>query len=492
MQPPGGKRSYESIVTDLLKQLQATGVLTDVNPGSVVRTLTEAFAREMAEAYARLAVVYEMGFIDTATGESLDYLVALLGQQRVDGLQVIGEAVFERDPRVAGRAVIPAGTALTIANKSYVTMHEAQLQAGQPTVTVQIRADVPAGKKPEDYVLLPEEVGPATLTYLLAGVAGVSIARPTALRGHRESDEDLRKRVKGLLAAAGGGTRKAMERALLATGKVTGVAFRDATSPGLPKLQPGELEVIVDADIQDTPTYNLIRAAIDETKGPGILVRTSNIVTRTISFDVKVALTSPNLSVDKRQAIRRAVEATVQAAVEALGVGQKLLWNPVQAKVLSIDGVLDIVRAQARVGNSLLEALPREIPSDGFSPTERLVPLSEGPTVVVTFADELRVFVRLKAAAPTALSPDVQAAAVRALEELLAGKGENARLTYEELIETVQGSHSALAAIPFVFELTDEAGGGQKPLTQAGDAYTTGPDQVFYPDLRGPDWGETE
>jgi len=49
--------------------------LEALTPGSVTRTLVEAFSRELAKIHDQLGGVYEDSFIDTAAGESLQVLV---------------------------------------------------------------------------------------------------------------------------------------------------------------------------------------------------------------------------------------------------------------------------------------------------------------------------------------------------------------------------------------------------------------------------------
>ena len=49
--------------------------LDELTPGSVVRTLAETLARELAELSEQLGEIYESAFLDTETGESLERLV---------------------------------------------------------------------------------------------------------------------------------------------------------------------------------------------------------------------------------------------------------------------------------------------------------------------------------------------------------------------------------------------------------------------------------
>jgi uncharacterized phage protein gp47/JayE len=74
----------------------APSPITDVNPGSVVRTIVEAIGREMEYLYAQMDYVYASGFIDTATGSALDQVVALLGVRRRPAQRARGTVVFGR------------------------------------------------------------------------------------------------------------------------------------------------------------------------------------------------------------------------------------------------------------------------------------------------------------------------------------------------------------------------------------------------------------
>lgn len=70
--------------------------ISDVNPGSVVRTLVEAISREIEYLYLQMDYVYESGFINTAQGAALDQVVALLGARRRPAQKARGEVVFGR------------------------------------------------------------------------------------------------------------------------------------------------------------------------------------------------------------------------------------------------------------------------------------------------------------------------------------------------------------------------------------------------------------
>ncbi len=119
----------------------AQPVLTDLYTGSVVRTLSESIALEIARLYAQLEVVYRSGFVDTATGSSLDNVVALLGIERVAGGRPAGEVEFTRSPGSRGIINIPAGARIITAdgNVEYETTESVTLAEGQNTIRVVAR-----------------------------------------------------------------------------------------------------------------------------------------------------------------------------------------------------------------------------------------------------------------------------------------------------------------------------------------------------------------
>ena len=56
--------------------------ITDIHPGSVIRTISEAISREIEYLYLQMEQAYFSGFLDTATGNALDLVVSILGIKR--------------------------------------------------------------------------------------------------------------------------------------------------------------------------------------------------------------------------------------------------------------------------------------------------------------------------------------------------------------------------------------------------------------------------
>ncbi|HSF49474.1 MAG TPA: baseplate J/gp47 family protein [Nitrososphaeraceae archaeon] len=68
--------------------------LTDVNTGSVIRTIVEGISKEIESLYDEMESVYKDGFIETSSGSSLDNVVSLLGIKRKSPTRAYGYVTF--------------------------------------------------------------------------------------------------------------------------------------------------------------------------------------------------------------------------------------------------------------------------------------------------------------------------------------------------------------------------------------------------------------
>ena len=105
---PGPTRGRSCTSTISAATTRAT--LTDLEVGSVARTLVEAVGREIARLYAQLEAVYDAGFLETAAGSALDKVVALLGIERVPADRATAKLRFSRAAGAPGAITILAGT----------------------------------------------------------------------------------------------------------------------------------------------------------------------------------------------------------------------------------------------------------------------------------------------------------------------------------------------------------------------------------------------
>ncbi|MDG6258157.1 MAG: baseplate J/gp47 family protein [Methanomicrobiaceae archaeon] len=102
--------------------LDAPRTITDINPGSVTRTIVESVAREMEFLYLQMEQVYNLAYLDTAEGKALDQVVALLGIKRKGPGYATGEVIFGRK-REPGVVAVTEESHTFISGKHIVLAH---------------------------------------------------------------------------------------------------------------------------------------------------------------------------------------------------------------------------------------------------------------------------------------------------------------------------------------------------------------------------------
>ena len=388
-------------VNYLRKEGQAT--LSDIEVGSVARTLTEAFALESARLYAQMQAVYDAGFIDTATGRSLERVVALLGLERVPAGRPAATLRFERARGATGAITISAGTRVIDAAVAveYETLDNVTMDPAQDHVTVSARDVEPANTPvPADTLTV--------LTVPIAGVGAVINPAPASRAAEAETDEALRRRARGFLHASERGTVGAL-RAELARLGLQGEIAEPADRPGVVVVTP------VAAALSPEQTEQL-RAALDDSRPAGVRVELAGIVAPA-AVDLDLALvTRATLAEPERRAAHAAVRKSVSAFFETLPIREDARLNRLVGAVLSVPGVEDVTveGARTRSGGAVTDVLDA---------AAGLLSLSGAPTVLgeLALADPaLPSTADLVIRFPeTAAVPD-RAAATAALEAALA------------------------------------------------------------------------
>jgi hypothetical protein len=260
---------------------ETRSLLTDINIGSVTRTLTEAIGRETATLYQQVYQAYLAGFVDTATGQSLDYVVSILGVVRKGAEYATGMASFQRDPKSDGNVTIPDGTRVATAKRVvFETTQLRTLQRGQQRLDVPIRASDkakgPLGVVPPGAIV--------ALEVPIEGIASVTNFDPTVLGAAPESDDALRARAKATLQGIGQATLAALARALFEENSLLQEVHDPNGPPG--KTSPvGTVSLLV-----STPParYAAVNARIQETRAAGVL---ATVLTRYVFVTPRIALT---------------------------------------------------------------------------------------------------------------------------------------------------------------------------------------------------------
>jgi len=300
--------------------------LTDINVGSVTRTLAEAISRELAVVYQQINLAYLSGFIDWATGKSLDFVVAILDVTRKTAEFAVGEVAFFRDPNVSGAITINAGVRLTTSDGrvTFETTNLRTLQPGQNQVNVPVRATI-AGN--EGIVEVNQ------ITQLLQPIAGIDRATNfdrTQRAAADESDEELRKRAKARLRGLNQCTIAALERAAREA-RAEDVEIRD---PQWPLNQSdkwtaaGTVQVLIKGD---PDRFEAVQAAIEGVRAAGVSVQ---VIARLVFFKPRMQVkVDPNVTPAGRAQIKRDVVAAMAAYTATLSSGQPILGQEMRRAV---------------------------------------------------------------------------------------------------------------------------------------------------------------
>ncbi len=256
--------------------------LSDLNIGSVTRTLNEAIAREVAFVYQQTKAVYLSAFIDTAAGKSLDLVVSILGVTRKTKEFAEGLVTFFRDPSAGdGNIAVPEGTGLITAKgeATFITTQLRNLQRGQARIDVPIRA-TDASKGPAGVVAAGLI---NTLVVPITGISRVTNFDATVLGEKDETDEELRARAKATVRSLGKGTLAALKR-VIAEQRATLVDVFEPNIAG--KTSPlGTVTLFVNIKPGRLPS---LRNELEDTRAAGVL---TDLVTRYVFVKPRIEVT---------------------------------------------------------------------------------------------------------------------------------------------------------------------------------------------------------
>ncbi len=421
-------------------------LLTDRNPGSVTRLLAESFAREYAVLSRQLEAVYQSAFVDTASGRDLEQLAALVGIVRRRRLSATGSALFTRSSPAPADIFIPAGTRLSTAEPppvAYETTEDRTLQRGNLSVEAPIAARLPGASG----VVAADAV--RVIDRPILGIDSVANPQATRFAGADETDERLRERCRRALETSGKATTGALLGALTTLPGLREKDIRIAEDylahPGVVKLsialpEMGEAElqaakeqaialieatrplgVRVEHDIDAARPLGLATpgggaVAADPASGdPATLgIADPEKLLLKVNIDVVVTPITLALSADERNRLLQQADAALAAFVADAGIGETLVYNRLVARLMALDGVLDVSLAMYPDGKSALEGRRNLIADNpNARPVRGRVDIKVGGSLIMI---DVAVNVTLQGAALAA--PDPTAARSAALADI--------------------------------------------------------------------------
>ena len=384
--------------------------VNDVSVGSVVRTVLEAVSKELGILYTQLNLAYDSAFVETATGPSLDRVVALLGYQRFLAGRAVGKAVFTRRQGSVGDVSIPAGTPITdSADKiRYETVESRMMLAGETTAEIAIRGSATITPTVEPNVL-------TVVQRAIAGVESVTNLRPTARASEDESDDELRARARDALIASNKGTAGAIRNGLLQLPEV-----RDVSLEEMPNGVPGEIRLTVSlapgTPVRPDQVYpDSVTARIEELRPAGVRILSAKSAETALAVNLNLVLagsSQPQATID---AIVAKAKQTLVAEISKRGVGQKVRMQPLAAALLADNRIADAAITLQAKGGAAAQ------PGADFTP-------DAGATVSLAAADISLGPIAFEQGAPAAQKVPVEVRATFKLS-LLAGTNSPAAQT---------------------------------------------------------------
>lgn len=322
-----GTQSFDDIVDSTLEAIIQRDVgLSNINPGSVIRTLIEAIAENEDTANYYMEFIYRIMDIDNCEGEELDRAVKILGLIRNTAKPAVATVtMYSGDAPAQYDVEIPYGFIVST-RPNYkgeviefmVTDNEAVLKAGETSVDVTVTC-TEAG-----FVHVP--VG--AISILSSSLQGIhEVRNESAIDGGRDSenDEDFRERIANVRETFGKCTDEAIESAVDSINGVTKSRVVDRYN-GI-----GTVGIVVVTDTVPAPASVIseIEAVVQATKASGIAPFI--IYTDVKGVDIDINIVGKTLTEDDKNTIID----VISKYCDSLNAGQEFIIKQMERKVLN-------------------------------------------------------------------------------------------------------------------------------------------------------------
>jgi len=348
-------KSYTEVRDELIIGVVDNTNITNLNPGSVIRTILETIAKAMSDLYQLIHTVTRAGFIQTADGKWLDLKVRELGLLRKQGQKASGYITFYRNEVKDENITIPAGTIVKTVKDSegveyrFKTIEEVILPAGETEVFTLMEAI----EQGSNYNVGKETI--VKMTTHIAGIDGVvnkSVNLGAGVRSWQvtvgtdiETDEDFRTRAIYRWDELGvGGTADAYRSWALSVAGVKSVQILDDFPFG-----PGTVGLVIAAE-NGIPTPELLQQVHDTVKTRKPLTASVHVLSPNVkSVDIEISL--QRFSSFELDDVETRVRQKLLNMNTKLLIGEHLILSRMVADIMEVGGVysVDIINPTEKV-----------------------------------------------------------------------------------------------------------------------------------------------
>jgi len=326
-------KTFNQILADMILWITSHAAqITDMNPGSVIRSFCEATSNSIEEVYVAVYLGFrrELEFLKERT---FDFA-------RKTGTKADADVVFSRTG-TSGDVTIPLGTKVkTVSGLRFFTTAVGTIVNG---FTVSGNVPVEAEEVGKAY-----NVSSATIIIIeddITGVEFVTNANPATGGVDVESDYAYHSRFQRYLEGLGKANLAGVIAGALSVDQITSASIvehfpplanvnahlyvDDGSSLGVSAAKLAEVQSVIDGDgTAENPGY---RAA-----GVNIVVAKPSVVTQ----NVTVVVTAVSEGVDINQLIAD-VQVAIVDYVNSLGIGADIIYAELVAAVMGVFGVFD-------------------------------------------------------------------------------------------------------------------------------------------------------
>ena len=325
-------KDFDSIVADMVAYIVAnSSQITDLSPGSVIRSFCEGSALSIEELYVSVYLGFKRYLNQVKTD--------VFGLQKKSGVKASTNVIFSRTSS-SGQVTIPAGTRLqTSASLVFATTSESYILDGH--------VDSDPTEVEAESVGVAYNVSSDTITTMKDNVDGVeTVTNPNAATGgvDIETDYNFEKRFQQYIEGIGRVNRAGLRYAALSVEGITSVSIEELIPPvsnvnvkvyiddgsalSVSAAKIEEVQDVIDGDgTESNPGY---RAA-----GINVVVSAPGIVTQDVTCTITVV---PGVDIDQ---VESDTADSITNYINKLDVADDIILNEIVASIMQVYGIFD-------------------------------------------------------------------------------------------------------------------------------------------------------